>query len=173
MGIPPIGMCSAVCGGGLCGADIPVPSAAVLPVDNAEYYDAPTRTVPLNADGTVQTMHPVDQEAIFNLTNPLGSVPNDPTRGLDWDAILSAPEAKRLQTAKDRVNVCLATLIANGDVSVEDVSLSNAPNGTTLVGAVYVQALGLIVTYKNLRLPRQTTPTAQKFKLPSAPTRVA
>lgn len=167
-GIPPIGAGSAVAGGGYAGADIPVPSSPVAAIQNAAFYDPGTRTIPLNADGSAQEVHPVDQTVIFLLSNPLGSIPGAPTAGLDWDAILSAPDAKKLQTAKDRVNVCLATSIANGDVSVESVTLTD----TAQNGALFVQALGLNVFYKNLRLPATKTPTAQKFTLPRAPTTV-
>ncbi len=149
MAIPPIGMCSAVCGGGLCGADIPVPSTPVAPIDNPEFYVPLSRATALNADGSIQTLHPVDQEVIFNLSNKLGSIPNDSTRGLDVDAIRRAPDNRKLQTAEDRVALALSALVANGDVAILDVSLEDpAPAGT----------LGLTVNYRNLRLPTGTPP---------------
>lgn len=157
MGIPPIGICSAVCGGGLCGADIPTLTAAIAPLNNAVLYDGSKGVIALNADGTAQTIHPVDQEVIFDLTNALGTVPNDAGRGLDIQAIKDAEDARKLTTAIDRVNVCLATSIANGDIEVLDVELEdNPPAG----------AIGLAVTYENLRLPkssplRQTPPTVR------------
>lgn len=167
-GIPPIGAGSVVAGGGLAGADISVPSAAIAPMQNAAFFDPPTRTVLLNADGTAQEMDPVDQEVVFDLSTPLGAIPEDPTRGLDWDAILTATDARRLQVAKDAVNRCLAARIGAGDVSIEAVSLDDKPKD----GATFIQAIGLNVTYKNLRAPTNVTPTSQKSKLPSAPTRI-
>jgi len=155
MGIPPTGICSAPCGAGLCGADIPGLSAPIAPLNNAVFYDGRTHTIVLNADGTAQTLHPVDQEVIFDLSNELGSVPNDPGRGLDVQAIKDADDARKLLTAQDRVNLCLAGPLSRGDIDILDVSLQdNPPAGS----------LGLSVTYENLRLPksapqRQNPPT--------------
>lgn len=159
MGIPPIGMCSAPCGAGLCGADIPSLSAAIAPMKNAAAYTVAfgnSRIIPLNADGTAQELHPVDQEVIFDLSNQLGTIAADPTRGLDIQAIRDAEDARKPQTAIDRVNVCLAVPIANGDVEILDVSLqSNPPLGQ----------IGLSVTYRNLRLHAQAAPTPPTIRL--------
>lgn len=158
MAIPPIGMCSAVCGGGLCGADVPGLSPVVAPLDNPEFYVPLNRSTALNADGSVQTLHPVDQEVIFNLSNKLGTVPNDPTRGLDIDAIRRATDANKQRTAEDKVSLALATLISNGDVEVIGVSAESDP--------VPPWQLGISVTYRNLRLvanaaQSQTPPTVK------------
>lgn len=149
MGIPPIGLGSVVCGGGLCGADVPTLSAVVAPITNPEYYVPLARSTALNADGSVQTLHPVDQEVIFNLSNKLGSVPNDPTRGLDIDAIRRATDANKLRTAEDRVNVALRTLLAAGDIEVVSVAVTDSPAPPW--------NLGISVTYRNLRLAAPTS----------------
>ncbi|HEY1956688.1 MAG TPA: hypothetical protein VGH28_13805 [Polyangiaceae bacterium] len=149
MAIPPIGAGSAVAGGGYAGADIPGLSPVVAPISNPEFYVPLARATALNADGSIQTLHPVDQEVIFDLSNKLGSVPNDPTRGLDTDAIRRAPDSRKLLTAQDRVNVCLAKSIANGDITVDDVSLqANPPPGR----------LGISITYTNLRTKKTAPP---------------
>lgn len=156
MGIPPIGMCSAPCGAGLCGADIPSLSAAIVPMQNAASYvvvSGTRRIIPLNADGTVQELHPVDQEVILDLANELGSLANDPGRGLDIQAIKDADDARKLQTAIDRVNVCLSGPLSRGDIEIRDVSLqSDPPSGS----------LGLSIEYVNLRLAKSTPQTVTR-----------
>lgn len=154
MAIPPIGAGSSVAAGGLAGCDIPGLSPTTAVMQNAALYTVVgiSRQIALNPDGTAQQVHPVDQEVVFDLTNELGSIPGDPTRGLDWESIRIAPESRKLQTAQDRVNVCLATPLANGDIEIESVVLEdNPPAGQ----------LGLAVTYLNLRVAQNQTSTPQ------------
>ena len=152
MSVPPIGMTSAVCGGGLCGSDIPGLSAAIAPMSNAAWYDGASRTILLNPDGTAQELHPVDQEVVFDLSNKLGSIASDPTRGLDTDAIRHAQDSAKLSTAQDRVNLCLAASLARGDIEIVGVQVEDPP---------VAGRLGISVTYKNLRLAASSKSAAQ------------
>lgn len=153
MGIPPIGAASSPAGAGYAGADIPSLSAVVAPIANPEFYVPLARSTALNADGSIQTIHPVDQTVIFNLSNKLGSVPNDPTRGLDLDAIRIATDNRKLQVAQDRVKRAIATSIASGDVKLVSVVLQDKPPPGYL---------GITITYVNLRIAN-ATPTPFSF----------
>lgn len=66
------------------GFDNPVQQARIVPVlPAAVLYDPLTRSLPLDANGQVQSVHPVDQEVARMLTIPLGAIAGDPDSGLD------------------------------------------------------------------------------------------
>ena len=90
-------------GAGLAGADPQTLSTPVAPMANAAQYDPRTRTLVTNADGSVATVHPVDQTVAFALTIKLGTISSVPTVGFDFDRLRSTLPDARPQAARDLV----------------------------------------------------------------------
>ena len=136
-----MGAGSTYAGAGLAGADIQASSPAAVPMANAAQYDPRLRIIVQNADGTVATVHPVDQTVAYCLTIKKGTISSDPARGFDWEKLRATAPAARARAAKDLVNLALAAPLAAGDVKILKVVLDQAPG-----------RMGVSTTYINLRL---------------------
>lgn len=140
-------------GAGLAGADPQALSPAAVPMANAAQYDPRLRVIVQNADGTVATVHQVDQVVAYNLTLKLGTIASDPTRGFDWNKLKATAPQARQHAAVDLVKRALAAPLAAGDVTVVSVQL--------------VQSLGrlaVVTNYINNRLPNaQQVPFTAAF----------
>lgn len=125
------------------GVGIPVQTGAPPPRSPfaAPCYDLASRQVLQNADGSFQSIHPVDLKARLALGVLLGTISSAPTVGCDWSAPRQTSTAPK--ELENDVNVALASLIQNGDVKLVAVSIDQSVPGRTL----------RLVDYLNLRLP--------------------
>ena len=136
-----MGAGSGSAGVGLAGVD-PLPlSVTPGPMTGAAQYDPRTRTLVMNADGTIATVDPVDQEVAFCLTIKKGTISSNPTRGFDWDRLRATPSSSRAHAATDLVKLALRKPLSRGDITIISVQLFDSPG-----------RLGLITTYANNRL---------------------
>lgn len=115
----------------------------------APRYDGKTRDIPTDSNGLLKTCHPVDQMMAIGLCTPLGSWKSSPNIGHTLGQIKYLGTASTHAEVERRVLSAepIATLISNGDVSIDSIQSESggaqAPNG-----------LLVAVNYRNLRLDR-------------------
>ena len=139
---------SYACGIGPCGMDPPLAIDRISPtLPPAPKYDPALHAHPLNANGELVAVHPVDQAVALALHIPLGSIQSAPGTGIDYAKLKRASRLALQQTVNDVVQVALATLISEGDIK--------------LIGSPLIPGSGgkpfFYVDYVNLRLPTNQT----------------
>ncbi len=131
-------------GEGLAGDALALPTAGtVLRPPAAVHFDAVLRDYPLGSDGRYVEIHPVDSRVQMALSMALGRIASTPTTG---NALRRIPylNPKRIKAqATDAVRQALAPIIADGDITLDDLIVE-----TRQRHAVLVQ-----VDYYNERLP--------------------
>jgi hypothetical protein len=141
-----------VCGAGdlgaLAGLDPQLP-ALVLPTPaypTALAFDPSVRQYVQNADGTMESLDPVDAAVALALGIEFGKLPSAATFGQKLRTILNRVSPARQQNiATQEVLRVLGTLISNGDITLRSVTVQTAGSlGQTSV----------TVNYTNLRTAR-------------------
>ena len=141
------------------GMDAPARLTALAPMTNVADYDPTNRVIPLNtatlaSDGSapVKTAHWVDVSVGMRLTVYLGSLPADPTIGVDKVRLQTAATSDArtaLRIVTSVVRDALKDLIAQSAVAIV---------GVTIVTPLQPGRLQFRVKYKNLLLPDDTEP---------------
>lgn len=116
--------------------------AKAQPLPVAAFYDPALRGFPINDDGEVIGVHPVDQEVAIRTTIPKGSLKCAPNVGIDWARIRRASKATMLRDIEDEVRTTLKPLIDAGDIRLDSVTLWPEAAGRPL----------FFVDYFNVRL---------------------
>ena len=140
-----MGLGSFAAGHGPAGVGFPSQPERVIPPElEAAYYDPKTRTLPFDANGAVQTVHPVDQEMAFALTIAQGMLASAVEVGLDRDRTRKPIARAAIPAmAEDVVRVAAKRPLERGDVEIRLVEVDSAVRGR----------LAIRTTYVNLRLP--------------------
>ena len=98
-----------------------------------------------NADGTLQGIHPIDQQVALALFIEYGSVASAPKLGSKFRAVLQRVDPARAKAvATSELNRCLGPLIAQNAILLLNFTFSQSAPGRTL----------LAVAYTNLKDPR-------------------
>lgn len=98
-----------------------------------------------NADGTLQGVHPIDQQVALALFIPLGSIPSAPKVGANFAGVLSRVDPQRAKAiATSELNRCLASLIAQNSILLLNFDVTVTAPGRFI----------LAVAYTNLKDPR-------------------
>jgi hypothetical protein len=98
-----------------------------------------------NADGTLQGVHPIDQQVALALFIEYGSIKSAPTVGSKLRALLNRVDPNRAQAiAGGEIARCLGTLIAQNAILLLNLRLEQSNPGRWLVA----------VAYTNLKDPR-------------------
>lgn len=134
-------------GAGPAGYD-PATYAAPLPTlpVGVPFLDLSVRQYTFAADGSQNTVHPVDQMVEVILNIQLGNFTSDPTLGVDWLRIKRANYRQAPSIAPAVVAAGLKTLTDAGDILLKSVGYRRPAPGRTIIPIEYV----------NLRLPVQT-----------------
>ena len=112
-------------------------------------------TVPgfvMNADGTMASIHPVDQKVALTLFIELGSISSAPNVGNKLRTVLNRVQPEQVNAiAGAELNRCLGPFISAGEITLTGFSVTQTGSGRT----------SLIVAYINLKDPRYTPASAQ------------
>lgn len=95
-----------------------------------------------NADGTLQGVHPIDQQVALALFIEYGSIASAPTVGSKFRALLSRVDPKRAKAiASGEVGRCLGRLIAQNAIVVLNVLLDQSVPGRWVIALAYTNLL--------------------------------
>jgi hypothetical protein len=98
-----------------------------------------------NADGTLQGIHPIDQQVALALFIEYGSVSSAPQLGSKFRKVLQRLDPQRVKAvATSELNRCLGALIAQNAILLLSFKVDQTVPGRTL----------LAVAYTNLKDPR-------------------
>jgi hypothetical protein len=115
-------------GGGLAGAGEPWEGAVVVqkapPVALAYSDDG---DVPINGDGLYGSLHPIDQRVRLALLPPLGSIPAEPTLGLDWATPFETGEKLRADVVDRIRNALFRAGITSAEVEEKRIIVERKP----------------------------------------------
>lgn len=125
-------------------ADAVAPPSAPLAtsVPAALTFDQKSRSFLQNADGTMASAHPVDQEVALALGIEWGTIASAKDVGHKFRKILRASGPSTVAAVKDEVNRVLARPLARKDIALLGVDVDT----TKVRGRILV-----FVRYKNLR----------------------
>lgn len=135
-----MGFGSSPFGIGLFGADVVTASSTRLTVPpQAAMYDLKTKAFPLDEDdGTIVSVHPIDQIVALRVSMPLGTIKSLPTLGHEF-AKLSRLAPDKVQPAAERlVTAMYADLVKRGDITILGVRTATPVRGNNQVGIDYV-----------------------------------
>lgn len=116
----------------------------------AAQYDPRLRVIVLNSDGTVATVHFVDQQLAFALGVPLNSIPSMPGFGIDLQSIKKATAANVQLVVRNAVTRAAALLLQRRSVSLGSITATRSPGRTFWT-----------VEYQNLVAPAPRRRSAQ------------
>jgi hypothetical protein len=91
-------------------------TSSPLPPGEAAAYDPLLRVIVVDADGLVAVTHYVDQQTVFALSIPLGSIASLPNLGLDVRSILKASQAAAALTTQAAVRRAVASLLKGSSI---------------------------------------------------------
>lgn len=132
---------------GPAGFDPPTTADRLIPtLPLSGYFDPHTRDFPLDENGEIEGVHPVDQAVAMALGIVLAGASPAPAAGLDIERIKTASRAALQSTITDAVKVALADLISRADIAFIAAPLVPTANGRPFFEVVYT----------NLRLPSST-----------------
>ena len=98
-----------------------------------------------NTDGSLQGVHPVDQQVALALFIEYGSISSAPTVGSKFRQVLNRVDPQRgLSVATSELNRCLGSLIAQNAILIQNFIVEQQQPGRWL----------LAVAYTNLKDPR-------------------
>lgn len=132
----------------------PTPVTPATEMQSA-YFDLGLRDVPLDDDGNLKQMHPVDQAMQLAIGMRTGTFKARPTDGIKLAELQRLAPARRLATVITKVNAAANDLIKNGDVRIELVELIDQD----VRGRLF-----FVVHYFNLRDPRALEREPQRVK---------
>ena len=102
-------------------------------------FDLATRSFPMNADGTLVDVHPVDQTVELALGIELGKIPSASTVGQRIRAAANRLAGTKLvATVTDAINAALAAPLANNDIATLGVAIDTSVRGRIVVAYQYV-----------------------------------
>lgn len=108
---------------------------ATLP--HALFLDPGTMDFPVDDDGNLKSIHPVDHEVLNRLAVALGTIAGLPDFGSELRTIEIASRAKMTAQMRERVNAALVDMVARGDVAVVDVQAYSPMSGRAKFKVVY------------------------------------
>jgi hypothetical protein len=135
-----------IAGAGPAGHTTPTPSAPDGSTLRSAKFDIQTRTFPLDGNGELTLVHPVDQAVALAVGRPLVGTQSTPTSGLDVARLRRASRASMQLTVTLVVKDALQQLISDGDIAFHGAPLAPDANGRPF----------FFVDYTNLRLPAPT-----------------
>jgi hypothetical protein len=145
MGISPLG-----------GAGLPLfpasstPGAPQTPL--ALQFDPTIPGFVQNADGTMTSIHPVDQKVALALFIEYGSISSAPTVGNKLRTLLNRVQPEQVNAiAGAELSRCLGPFIGAGEITLTGFTVTQTGSGRT----------SLSVAYVNLKDPRYTPAAAQ------------
>lgn len=126
------------------GTDLPIttPTTAIAK-PKVTYFDPGLMTLPMEPDGSVRAVHPVDAQVILALSIPQGTIASVPTQGHTLNQLGRMQPSQLPAAATDRVKLALAGPLSRGDIDLLGVTVDAQPYGS----------LHVSVSYQNLRLP--------------------
>ena len=133
------------------GAFSPKPSLGTQP--RALLFNITTRQHVINADGTMASVHPVDQRVTLALGVKLGSIPSAPGVGNKLRTITRGSLAQLTAQANDYVEQALIAMTTAKEISVISIGVFAPQPGQLIVQ----------VTYTNLITSQKMTAAASLF----------
>ncbi len=135
---------SASSGIGPAGFDEPTDTDRVVPVlPQAAFFDPALRDFPLDENGEIVSVHPVDQEMALRCGTFVRGLAPSPTTGLDWERLRRTSRQAMQSAIDDVVRQSTLDLVSRGDIELVGSPMLPEANGRPLFSVVY----------KNLRLP--------------------
>lgn len=107
-------------------------TATETPLPVAAFYDPSVKGFPLNDEGEAVGVHPVDQEVAIRVTVPKGSISCCPSVGISWSRLRTASRRTMQKVVDDEVRSALATMIADGSITLLGSPLAPDANGAPL-----------------------------------------
>lgn len=114
----------------------PSPRTTLAPV-SAAFFDPSVRDFPLDANGRVVSVHPVDQAVALALSVDTGAIGSVPELGHDLRRIPRGTPTTLTSYARDAVARALKALVDRGDVTVVEVTASVPFRGGLFVSVSY------------------------------------
>lgn len=133
----------------------PTPTSAPLPTTPAPLalrFDAATRTFLQNSDGTMASIHPVDQEVTIALGVDQGAIKSASDVGHRIRRIVRAGGKSLESDVRDAVRLALAKPLARGDIRLLGIDV----DAITVRGRIAV-----IVRYLNVRTQKTVATTVR------------
>jgi hypothetical protein len=143
---PSVGMGYGLMGFGPMGFDDVQPKPSLTPITPplpplvpARFWNAETRGFVQLSSGAFAGVDPIDQQVEMLLTIERFSVPALGKIGQNYRRrFLGVPDNKLINIAIDETNVTLSTLLAAGDITIQEVTVTTNPGGSKIVSVAYV-----------------------------------
>lgn len=105
-------------------------------------YDPSVLGFVMNADGSFQGVHPIDQQVALAMFIPYGSISSAPTVGAKWNTVFSrVPSYKVQAVGLNELNRCLAALIAQNAIAILSFSVTQNAYGRYQPSLAYTNLL--------------------------------
>jgi hypothetical protein len=110
-------------------------------LDGGLYFDGNTRDFPLDADGQVETIHPVDSEVLAALLVEAKKVPAANDVGHTLREINSGAGPRVKSDVENRVKKALRSLLQRNAISIRLIECELVNEHTLVVGVTYINLI--------------------------------